>query len=106
MSNFSNNIEDLFIELNNQTAAHILGGSTDVSEPIAVNIIDNTQPQLTSNSLPLPGNYQAYGMTPFAPTLPATKLPRLNPIEPSPRTKPNVKNAINITIPLPLPVYS
>jgi hypothetical protein len=106
MSNFCKNLEDLLIEVNNQTAAHILGGSTNVSEPVVANSSDNHQPQITNNSVPLPADYQAYGMTPFVPKLPATKLPRLGQIDPSQGHKPRVKNAITITIPLPLPVYS
>jgi hypothetical protein len=56
-----------------------------------------------ANMFSSPQAYQEFGLIPFVPNLPATKLPRLGPLDPATRT-PNPKNAITVTIPLPLPV--
>ncbi|MEA5620697.1 hypothetical protein VB711_23065 [Cronbergia sp. UHCC 0137] len=69
----------------------------------------NTNPLDTDKNyqiIPSSETYQGVGLTPFYPDLPKTKLARLDPLDPSTRPEFTPKNAITITIPLPLPVYS
>jgi hypothetical protein len=65
----------------------------------------NTAPKMeNATNIPSLQPDKNLGLTPFFPDLPTTKLPRLGPLDPANRTAPTPKNAITVTIPLPLPV--
>lgn len=82
----------LMVELTDAMAEEVCGGA--IANPVTTGGL--------GNAIPAQVGYGAMGLTPFLPPLPATKLARLGPLDPSTRTAP--KNEVTITIPLPTPI--
>ncbi|MBD2296682.1 hypothetical protein H6G06_25165 [Anabaena sphaerica FACHB-251] len=96
----------LVSEINDNIAEQLCGGAITTPETTGENNLGTLPTTGNKTSIPSTIAYDAFGLTPFFPDLPTTKLPRLGPLDPSSRTAPTPKNAITITIPLPLPVWS
>jgi hypothetical protein len=94
----------LISDIQDAIAEQLCGGT--MTPDTATDASNTTTPETnTKNAIPSPASYQKYGLTPFFPNLPATKLPRLGSLDPSARQATQPKNAITITIPLPRIVY-
>jgi uncharacterized protein (DUF2126 family) len=95
----------LVTELNDATAEKVCGGAITTPETTGGNNINTMPTTGNKTNIPSPTGYENFGLTPFLPDLPAAKLPRLGPLDPSKRTATTPKDSITITIPLPLPVH-
>ncbi|BAZ31562.1 hypothetical protein NIES4074_40350 [Cylindrospermum sp. NIES-4074] len=92
----------LMAELPDAMAEEVCGGAIANPETTGKNNASTPATGGFGNAIPAEVGYGAVGLTPFLPPLPATKLARLGPLDPSTRTAP--KNEVTITIPLPTPI--
>ncbi|TAF04866.1 MAG: hypothetical protein EAZ77_15030 [Nostocales cyanobacterium] len=91
-------------EIDDDIAEQICGGAITTPETTGEDSLSTTPITANTTSIPSSTAYNNPDLIPFFPNLPATKLPRLAPLDPSTRTAPTPKNSITITIPLPSPV--
>jgi hypothetical protein len=93
-------------EINDTLAEKLCGGTITTPQTTQENGLSTMPRTGNETSMPSVKASDALGLTPFVPHLPTTKLPRLGPLDPTKRTANTPKNAVTITIPLPLPVWS
>ncbi|WP_413174999.1 hypothetical protein [Anabaena azotica] len=89
-------------EINDTLAEQLCGGTIATPQTTQENGLSTMPRTGNQTSMPSLQASGALGVTPFVPNLPTTKLPRLGPLDPTKRTTNTPKNAVTITIPLPV----